>query len=257
MNLPLLISILSAGFAVAFFHAAIPTHWLPFVVASRAQGWTRAKTLGIAALAGGGHIAITTLLGLLLVWLGMTLDRVTGNIFPWIAGGLLIAIGLFYLWRQARGQHLHFFPGAHGHHHHDAHCDDDHHDHHGASDYQIDETGDALLPAAAADTAARAQPHVADRTAIFSLIVLLTLSPCESFLPFYVSALRYGWLGFAISSLVLALATLAGMLVFISLTLAGLERVDLRSLERYEGAILGIILCALGVALILVEVKFQ
>jgi ABC-type nickel/cobalt efflux system permease component RcnA len=253
MNLPLLLSILSAGFAVAFFHAAIPTHWLPFVIAARAQGWTRARTLGIAALAGSGHIAITTLLGLALVWFGMTLDRMTGNVFPWIAGGVLIAIGLFYLLRQARGQHIHFFPEAHGHHHHDDHCHDDEH---GSSNYQIDEKGDALPAAVAADTAARAQPRVSDRAAILSLIVLLTLSPCESFLPFYLSAVRYGWFGFVVSSAVLAVATLAGMLVFISLTLAGLERVDLKSLERYEGAILGVILCALGVALILVEVNF-
>jgi nickel/cobalt exporter len=251
MNLPILISILSAGFAVAFFHAAIPTHWLPFVVASRAQGWTRGETLGVAALAGGGHIAVTTLLGLLLVWFGMALDRMTGHIFPWIAGGVLIAIGLFYLARQARGQHIHFIPGAHGHHHHDADCHDDHA--HGSSNYQIDEKADALLPAVAADAAARAQPRVSDRTAILSLFVLLTLSPCESFLPFYVSAVRYGWLGFAVSSAVLAVATLAGMLVFITLTLSGLERVDLKSLERYEGTILGLILCALGVMLVLVE----
>jgi nickel/cobalt exporter len=45
MNQAAILAIATTGFTVAFFHAAIPTHWLPFVVASRAQGWTRARTL--------------------------------------------------------------------------------------------------------------------------------------------------------------------------------------------------------------------
>jgi len=37
MNDTVLTTILITGFGVAFFHAAIPTHWLPFVLAARAQ----------------------------------------------------------------------------------------------------------------------------------------------------------------------------------------------------------------------------
>ncbi|HEY1710610.1 MAG TPA: hypothetical protein VGG10_20240 [Rhizomicrobium sp.] len=243
MNISLLLSIVAGGFAVAFFHAAIPTHWLPFVLTARVQGWNTGKTLGVTAIAGGGHVLFTTLLGVLIVGLGIEVSRWTGQVFPWIAGGVLFAFGLFFLIRQAMGArgHAHLF--AHSHHDHDhPHDHSDGHPHvHGVAG--ITETHTFTPPRA----------KVSDRTAILSLLALLTFSPCEGFLPVYVSAIRYGWSGFALSSLVLALATLTGMMLFTSLTLAGIDRLNLRIIERYESAILGTVLCLLGVLIVLVE----
>ena len=115
MNSAVLSTIAVTGFTVAFFHAAIPTHWLPFVLVSRARGWSRGKTLAVATLAGLGHVAITSLLGLVIAWFGFQLDEKLGHWFPWIAGGILIAIGAFYFWRQWTGggvRHHHVVVGA-------------------------------------------------------------------------------------------------------------------------------------------------
>jgi len=103
-------SIMATGFVVAFAHAAIPTHWLPFVLAGRGQRWHKGKTLMVVVLCGSGHVLFTTVLGALVVWLGIETSKWTGNVFPWIAGGALILFGLYYLIRQVRG-------GGHGHHH--------------------------------------------------------------------------------------------------------------------------------------------
>ncbi len=226
MTQALFVSIASTGFAVAFLHGAIPTHWLPFVLAARGQGWSAAKTLSVTALAGLGHVLFTGLLGVLVVWLGIELNRVVGEVFPYLAGGALLAFGIFYLVRQAlHGGHGH----AHGHHgggHHAAH-------HHDAQ----------LAPAAA----------MSDRAAILSLLTLLTFSPCEGFLPVYLSGINYGWLGFALLSAVLAGATLAGMVLFTWLSLLGLQRIRLGALERFEGALLGGLLCILGVVVMVFE----
>src|SRR5204863_3812408 len=92
------------GFTVAFFHAAIPTHWLPFVLTARAQRWNHAKALGITALAGSGHVVFTAVLGLLLTLFGFALHEKIGNWFPRIAGGALVVFGLFYLYRQLIGK---------------------------------------------------------------------------------------------------------------------------------------------------------
>jgi ABC-type nickel/cobalt efflux system permease component RcnA len=285
MNAPLLLSIVAGGFVVAFFHAAIPTHWLPFVLTARVQGWSRSRTLGVTAIAGSGHVAFTTLLGVLIVGLGMEVSRWTGQVFPWIAGGVLFAFGLYFLIRQATGGgHSHFL-GGHAHHdghdhHHDGHAHDDHdhqhahhdHDHehehadgddgHGHDHEHPHAHGDSVHAHAHAhgipgvtETRTFAVPRakVSDRAAILSLLALLTFSPCEGFLPVYVSAIQYGWGGFLLSSLTLAVATLAGMMLFTSLTMAGLARIDLKFLERYENAILGSVLCLLGVIIVLVE----
>ena len=103
MNETVLTTIAFTGFTVAFFHAAIPTHWLPFVAAGRAQRWSHSKTLLITALAGTGHVLTTALLGLILTIFGVALSSRIGTWFPRIAGALLIGLGLFYIWRQLSG----------------------------------------------------------------------------------------------------------------------------------------------------------
>ena len=104
MNTAVLTTIAATGFTVAFFHAAIPTHWLPFVLVSRARGWSRGKTLMVSTFAGLGHVALTSLLGLVIAWFGFKLDERVWQLFPWIAGGVLFAIGAFYFWRQWSGR---------------------------------------------------------------------------------------------------------------------------------------------------------
>jgi nickel/cobalt exporter len=243
MNAALLPSIMATGFGVAFFHAAIPSHWLPFVLAGRGQHWSHGKTLGVTALAGLGHVLFTTVLGILVVWLGIETSNLTGNVFPFIAGGVLILFGLYYLARQARGGnhgHHHWFGNEHGPSHEHAHDDHDHghsqelaphgHEHHLSS-----------------------HERKSDAAVILGLLAVLTFSPCEGFLPVYLSGIHYGWSGFFLLSAVLAAATLAGMVVFTWLSLAGLERLKLTPLERYESAILSGLLILLGIAVMVFE----
>ncbi len=234
MNDNVLTTIAITGFGVAFFHAAIPTHWLPFVLAARAQHWNHSKTLGVTALAGTGHVLVTALLGLLIAWFGIALDRTIGAWFPVLAGGALIALGIFYLYRQVTGK---------GHAHHHLFCGHSH-AHTGELEHEHDH--------AAAPVGARpAAPS--DRVAITSLLALLTFSPCEAFLPIYASGVRYGWSGFALLTMILSVGTVAGMVLFTWLTLMGVRKVKLGLLERYESGLIGALLCAVGVLVIVFE----
>lgn len=241
------LSIAATGFVVALAHAAIPTHWLPFVLAGRGQRWSKAKTLAVVALCGLGHVLFTTVLGVLVVWLGIETRKWTGEVFPWIAGGALILFGLYYLVRQARGGghgHSHGHEHGHGHGHGQGHGDQGHDDH-GHDDHPHPH---AATAAVAARPVARAPRS--DRAVILGLFTLLTFSPCEGFLPVYLSGIAYGWMGFAVLSAVLAAATITGMVIFTWLTLAGLERLHLDFLERYESGILGAVILLLGVGII-------
>jgi len=226
------------GFTVAFFHAAIPTHWLPFVLTARAQRWNHMKTLAITALAGSGHVAFTAVLGLLLTLFGFALHERIGNWFPLIAGGALLLFGLFYLYRQMIGKvhgHSRVFgedPRVHAAHHPPENDQDD---------------------SAQVTSIHVAPPPVSDRVAITSLLALLTFSPCESFVPFYVYGIRYGWIGFALLTGILSVATVAGMVVFTWLTLAGMRRINLGRLEKYELGLMGVLLCTVGVLIMLFE----
>src|SRR5450432_1576678 len=107
-------TLLVSGFGVAFFHAAIPTHWLPFVLAARLHHWSRARTLAITAIAGSAHVGATALLGVAVTWFGTTLNKTIGSWFPGIAGGVLFLFGLYYLiWHRHSHAHVH---GDHVHH---------------------------------------------------------------------------------------------------------------------------------------------
>jgi ABC-type nickel/cobalt efflux system permease component RcnA len=238
MQSPVLTTLAATGFTVAFFHAAIPTHWLPFVLVARARGWGRGKAVAVTIGAGIGHVAITSLLGLAIAWFGFQVDEKAGSAFPWIAGGLLLAFGGFYFWRQWNGSGIchHHPPG--GHHQADEHCGE-------ATDHSHwdDELKDSPL----------VSQQTGDWTAISGLLVMLTLSPCEGFLPVYLSGVQFGWRGFIVLSAILAVATLVGMTLFTWLALLGFERIRLRRFERYEAGLLGTLFGLLGVLVIALE----
>ena len=238
MNSTVLASVAATGFTVAFCDAAIPTHWLPFVLVARTRGWGRAKALGVTIFAGLGHIALTTLLGLGIAWFGFQLDQRLGRAFPWITGGLLFAIGGFYLWRQWRGGGICHHSVVGSHHHANEHCGHEH----GRSHWE-DELKDSSL----------VSDQAGESAAIGGLFVMLTLSPCEGFLPVYLSGVQFGWQGFFVLSAILAIATLLGMLLFTWLALLGLEKVRLQSIEKNEAGLLGGLFVLLGVIIVLLE----
>jgi nickel/cobalt exporter len=234
VNDTVLTTISVTGFCVAFFHAAIPNHWLPFVLTSRVQGWTHPRTIRITALAGACHVAVTALLGVGITLFGTGLVHRLGPHFDRLAGALLIGFSLYYLIRQARGKgHVHFGyphehlsdePVEHSHHDHDHNHDQHHH------------------------TSSRA---TSDRATIMSLLLFLTLSPCEAFLPIYVSGIREGWAGFALLTAILSVGTVLGMVVFTSLSLTGLNRIRLGWLERCESGMMAALLFGVGLFVLL------
>ena len=236
MNETVLTTIAFTGFTVAFFHAAIPTHWLPFVAAGRAQRWSHSKTLLITALAGTGHVLTTALLGLILTIFGVALSSRVGTWFPRIAGALLIALGLFYIWRQLSGHahsHTHLFSKSR----------------HGGNE-QEHELKESLAHFRAPEIS---RTRTSDWVAIGSLFAMLTFSPCEAFLPIYVSGIRFGWGGFALLTLILSTAAVAGMLVFTSLALLGIRSIGLGWFERFESLVMGSLLLLVGVMVLLFE----
>lgn len=249
-------SMVLAGLSVSFFHAILPNHWLPFVLAGRAQRWSMGRTLWVTALAGGGHVLITTLLGVVIVWMGLALSSAVEAWSAPLAAGVLVLFGLFYVVRHLRGGghgHSHF-PGGHSHDHgedHDhGHSHDPGHSHGHNPGHNHDHDHDY--------SHGRAHPRgegswAPDAVAVASLVAMLTFSPCEGFLPIYLTAWPYGWGAFTALSAVLAAGTLSGMLAFTGLTYAGFRRVEMPWMERYEHLVLGGVLILLGVAVVVFQ----
>ncbi|MFZ3229272.1 MAG: sulfite exporter TauE/SafE family protein [Pseudobdellovibrio sp.] len=218
MNFNSLFPILITGLMIAVLHAAIPTHWLPFVIASRAQKWSWPKTQSILLIAGLGHVIMTTLIGALIFVLGLSFFQKYQSYFLIIASGSVGIFGLVQIIQHFRG-HRH------------SHCDHTHQHHHFDEHNKIAQDGWAIL----------------------SLLSLLTFSPCESFLPVYLSAVHHGWQGFLFLSLILALGTLLSMLILTWVSLKGLSRFEMNWIEDNEKLVTGIGLVILSVLVFFIE----
>jgi len=239
MNDPALTTIALTGFAVAFMHAAIPTHWLPFVLVGKARRWTTRRTLAFVAAAGLGHVVLTTLLGLAIAWLGFRLDASLGHVFTQITAGVLALVAGYYAWRQLSGRGVcHHHPPGSEHQPSEACASGHDHEH---SHWEEELEGSHLV-----------QPQRGDWAAVSGLFVMLTLSPCEGFLPVYLSAVHYGWTGFLVLSAILALGALGGMTVLTWLTLVGSSWLRVDRFERYEAGLLAAVFLVLAGLILLV-----
>ncbi len=91
---------------ISVLHAILPNHWLPVVALSRQYRWSGRKTAGITMLAALAHSLSTVIIGLLLALGGMALDNILPY-FRYVAAGILIALGMLFVWRHQHHMHFH------------------------------------------------------------------------------------------------------------------------------------------------------
>jgi len=203
---PVLISLLGGGFVAAFLHAAMPTHWLPFVLVGRAQRWSLMRVMTVAVTAGLAHIASTALVGSLIVAAGLALNAWIGGLLPHLSAALLFIFGAFYLARASLQK-------------------------------PITATGpEAEVP----------EPAVSDRAAFWGLVLMMAVTPGEVLLPIYLSSATEGVAALGLLTLSFAAGTVLGMTLLSALASAGYSILRLERWARYEGAILGISLIIIG-----------
>lgn len=65
--------------------------------------------------------------------------------------------------------------------------------------------------------------------------------------------MQFGWRGFVVLSVILAVATLGGMTLFTWLALLGFDRVRVRSLERLEAGLLALVFGLLAVVVLALD----
>lgn len=211
---PLFLSFAAAGFGVALVHVAIPTHWLPFVLVGRAQGWTLGRVMTAATAAAIGHIATTSVVGVLILLAGRFMEQWIQGVLHYAAAALLLSFGLFYLARAFQRR---------------------------------------VALAGVTDQTAPPPPRVDDRAAWWGVVGALALSPGEVLLSFYLTGDTHGWPGLVALSAVFLAGTLVGMAALIAVTWAGMAHFRMDRLARYESAILGAVLVLLGVAVVVFQ----
>lgn len=225
----LLITSASIGFVHTLFG---PDHYLPFIMMSRAQGWSKIKTAWVTFLSGLGHVLSSVVLGLVGVAFGIALfhlediESVRGDIAAW----MLFAFGLAYMiWgvhrliRKRAHTHVHTHPDGESHEHAHSHRDGHLHPH--------TEGGKKSIT-----------PWV-----IFTIFLF---GPCEPLIPvlMYPAAQESVW-GMVSVALVFSVTTIGTMMAMVFLALYGFRFLPLKAAERYTHVIAGgtIALCACAI----------
>lgn len=198
-------TLLAGSVLLSIFHALIPSHWLPILAVSRQGDWSTGRTLGVTLLAGFAHVMSTVMLGLLLAAAGGTLAGEVEHFTHWIAPGLLVALGLYFLYRHYYHHHFHL----HG-----------------------QKFGWSLT---------------------VSLAAAMFFSPCLEIEGFFLAAGQYGWGFTGLLALTYGIVTIAGMLLWMRLALAGLQRLDWHAWEHSAGLITGLTLIVAGFLLFLLH----
>jgi hypothetical protein len=208
---PVLLSVLGVGFATAFLHAALPTHWLPFVLVGRGQRWTLTQVLTTVAVAGSAHIVTTAVVGGLIVAAGLVVDQWIAGLLPGLSAGLLFLFGAFYLGKALLRP--------------------------------------AVM--ASGPSLALSEPTVSHAAAFWGLVVMMAVSPGEVLLPIYLSQATEGPVVLTALTLAFGVGTVLGMALFTVLARAGWSVLRLERWARYEGIILGLALILIGLLVIL------
>jgi len=107
-----------AAAGVGFGHAVLPDHWVPLAVVARSERYPLRRVAKLSTAAGATHVAVSLLLGALVVLVGLQLRSAVSSAQDAVVGGLLIATGALFLALALSGRgHSH----PHDHHHHDHH----------------------------------------------------------------------------------------------------------------------------------------
>ncbi len=105
-------SILISIIIVSVLHAIIPSHWLPLLAIAKKNNWQKNETLKVAFYMSLAHVFSTLILAALVSQIGIAVNHQLEEKFSIIAPIILIAMGLFFIYRHYKHHHFHINEAA-------------------------------------------------------------------------------------------------------------------------------------------------
>ena len=202
--------------ATAVIHTiAGPDHYLPFIAIAKSRNYSLKKTLLWTFICGIGHIGSALLIALGFIYFSHWL---TSEKFAWIetnrgniAAYALIGLGAAYLLWALRHRFKHRHNGTHSH-----------------------------IPAAGQ------QKNIT----VWIMFIIFVLGPCEALLPILTASSVLGTHAVISCTAIFSVATIATMMLAVTLGLLGINALRFKRLENYAHEIAGATIMACGVAII-------
>ncbi|TKK66319.1 hypothetical protein FC093_17190 [Ilyomonas limi] len=105
-------SIITGSLIISLLHSVIPNHWLPVIAIGRKEQWTIAEVTKVTFICALAHGISTILIGAVLGVVGAKLDSNISHFTSLIAPGILIIVGLVFIYRHHRHRHFHIDQGV-------------------------------------------------------------------------------------------------------------------------------------------------
>ncbi len=200
---------------LSIVHAVMPDHWIPLVMISRTENWSKKETTWITALIAIPHIISTILIGTIIGIIGYKISSTSEIIMKVAVPIILVVIGFVYVSLDLKG-----------------HNKQNHHSR------------------IKTDTLSKKTKY----TIIFSIATALFFSPCVAIGSYYIVAGTIGWFPIVVISSIYLLVTIIGMILMVNLGLKGVKKIEWQFLDRHEKLITGFVLIILGVLIYFVEI---
>lgn len=100
-------SLLIGSLLISLLHAVIPNHWLPVLAIGRKENWSLREITNVTFVSGLAHALSTILIGIFLGVLGLKLAGKIEYFTHFIAPGILVLLGAFFIYQHHRHKHFH------------------------------------------------------------------------------------------------------------------------------------------------------
>lgn len=193
--------------SVAFLHALAPDHWMPFSAMAKAQKWPQLKLLAITFISGIVHMGISIVFSIIAILLGFSVSKLKS-----IEGHR----GEIALWLLIGFGVAYTVWGIKK-----------------AKEQKNKDIDEEKLKA---------------RTvAVWTMLAVIVLGPCEPFIPIIFLGYNYGYLGIISVCIVFSLVTIAMMMVQSLLAFKGIALIKNDIMERYAHAFAGLVIVLTGI----------
>jgi len=231
MNSEIAILLLTAT-TIGFVHTALgPDHYIPFIVLSKSENWSKLKTSIVTLLCGAGHVLSSIVIGVVGYILGVKLFSLEAieSFRAEIAGWSLIIFGLLYtVWgikqsyKKKSHTHIHYHQDGETHSHIHTHKTDHSHIH--------TSKGKKITP--------------------WVIFIIFVLGPCEPLIPLLIfPAANVDIVAVIAVASVFSFVTLATMQVMVFVGVYGLSFFPLKKIETHIHTLAGgsILLCGISI----------
>ncbi len=208
------LALLAAAASVGALHMSAPDHWATLIMLGRISNWNRSRLLGVGAMTAVGHVLLSVALGFAIVGVGLEFSQQASSYIAEFIGAAMLVGGMYYGIRELRRNVK--------------------------EDYRK----------AAVEGLAKGEGKLGRRFGYFAVLGA-ALSPDLAILPIFALATPMG-IDFALATaLVFGVASIAALLLFLVLGVAGLASVFERIPPRYSDALVGFVIAAVGVYVLL------